>query len=255
MKMAHDSDQQTREQAARKVMQQILADQYKTEIEKRKALRDLENGRAKEEDRIVVETLIHNTDPNMAQDQLRQTQGGSTASQMRWRQKYPGDLNFDMKTAEMSRQSQPNIIRDAFLRDQQRKQEVARYYGDIRADMEKAKQEKKSKKEEELDWEKRYISNEANIFQTNYEREVAKKDEQKRQYAEELKRQFQLNEERKREAHRMTQTEKRLNYDNLQVGSLYAGVQVVGPEQLRLDSGLGRQRKVLQTTDCSQRQR
>lgn len=217
LKMDKDSMDQTKEQAAKKVMQQILAEQYKEEMDRKKAIRDAETMKAKETDKMSVAQLVHETKPETIMAQFKEAQSTASGGDVRWRHKGTGELNFDARMVTMNKQSQPNLIRDAFIRDQQRKLEVEKYYKDIKADGEREKYEKRNKKDQEIDWEKRYVVRETNIFQANYEREQAKKEEQKRQYAEELKRQFELDQEKKRNSNRMTQTEKRLNYENLQV--------------------------------------
>ena len=92
-----------------------------------------------------------------------------------------------------------------------------KYYDEIRLDKEREEAEKRRRKNEELDWEKRYVTNEVNIFQVNQQREQAIREEQKRKYAEELKNQYLRDQEEKLNKNRMTVIEKKINYDNLQV--------------------------------------
>lgn len=217
LKMTQDERETLREQAARKVMGQILADQYKTDIENKKAQRDADAQRHRDEDRASVQQLVHATDPNNILAAFKDAQSTASGGDVRWRQKGTGDLNFDARMVGMNQQNQPNLVRDAIIREEQRKAEVQKYYRDFKTDGEREKQFKQTRKATDLDWEKRYVTQEVNIFQQNYDRELAKKEEAKRKYAEELKRQYELDRDRKRESNRMTQTEKKINYDNLQV--------------------------------------
>ena len=134
-----------------------------------------------------------------------------------WRHKKQGELNYEAQLVNVSKQNQPNLVRDAYIRDYHRKQDATRYFEDLRTEKDREKSTKMRRKEEELDWEKRYISNEMNIFQASLQREREQREEQKRRYAEDLKRQMQLEQEEKLNRNRMTKTEKRINYDNLQV--------------------------------------
>lgn len=235
----------TKEMAAKKVMQQILADQYKEEIEKKKAYRDYESQKTRDDDKNSIQQLVHATEPSNIMAQFREAQATASGTDVKWRHKGTGDLNFDARMTTVNKQNQPNLVRDAFIRDHQRKLEIEKYYQDMKMDGEREKQEKRMKKEQEVDWEKRYVTRETNIFQANYEREKAKKEELKRQYAEDLKRQYELDQERKKNSNRMTQTEKRINYENLQVKFDNAGLQILGSQQLCCYSRLGRKRQVL----------
>lgn len=246
--MNKDDQEQTKEMAAKKVMQQILADQYKSEIEKKKVQRDHENHKNREDDRMSVQQMVHATEPSTILAQFKDAQSTASGGDMRWRQKGTGDLNFDARMIAVNKKNQPNLVRDAFIRDQQRKVDVQKYYQDIKAEGEREKQEKIAKKNQEIDWEKRFVSRETNIFQKNYDREQAKKEEVKRNYADELKRQYELDQEKKKNFNRMTQTEKRLNYENLQVFQINIGLQILGSQQLCCNSWLGRKCQILQTT-------
>lgn len=152
------------------------------------------------------------------QAQIGNKDPSETGSQMgMWRQKGSGDMNYDALLTSVSKNNQPNLVRDAFIREHHRKNEVMKYYDEIRLDKEKEEAEKRRRKNEELDWEKRYVTNEVNIFQVNQQREQAIREEQKRKYAEELKNQYLRDQEEKLNKNRMTVIEKKINYDNLQV--------------------------------------
>lgn len=158
---------------------------------------------------------------------------GDNFAATNWRHKKQGDLNYEALLVNVSKQNQPNMVRDAYIRDYHRKQDVTRYFEDLRSEKDRERSSKQRRKEEELDWEKRYISKEVNIFQANLQREKEQREEQKKRYAEDLKRQMQLEQEEKLNRNRMTKTEKRINHDNLQVLPCDAGLQVLGPQQLR----------------------
>lgn len=216
-KMALDEDAKNKELAAKKVMQQILAEQYKMEIEKKRKEKHEAEEKSKQQDTMSVQKLIHETDPNIILETFKNTGQTSSEQDLRWRQKGTGNLNFEARMTTINKQNQPNIVRDNYIRDQQRKQETLKYYSDMKEEGNKDRQIKNQMRVSEKDWEKRYISNELNIFQENQARQQALRDEQKRKYAEELKAQYHRDQEVKVNARRMTNTEKRLNYDNLQV--------------------------------------
>lgn len=134
-----------------------------------------------------------------------------------WRQKWQGDLNFEANLLNISKQNQPNMVRDNYIRDHHRKQEIMKHYEDLKNRREKDREEKGKRKAEEADWEKRYLNNELSMFQKQQQEQAALREEQKRKYAEELRAQYQKDQEEKLKRNRMTAVEKRLNYDNLQV--------------------------------------
>ena len=141
-----------------------------------------------------------------------------SASQGMWRHKRQGDLNYDAMLVNVSKQNQPNLVRDAFIREYHRKQDINKYFENLKCEREREVVEKQRKRNQELDWEKKYISNEVNIFEVNQMREREAREEQKRRYAEDLRNQQQLDRDEKLNKNRMTRIEKRINNDNLQVG-------------------------------------
>lgn len=215
--MAYDQEATTKEQAAKKVVQQILADQYKQEIDKKRRLKQEADEKTRYYDTMSVQKLIEETDPKNIEDTFKNAEQTASDTDLRWRQKGQGGLNYEARMTTMNKQNQPNLVRDNYIREQQRKQELLKYYEDMKVDGQRERQEKQRNKAQELDWEKRYVTNDVNIFQTNQAREQALREEQKRKYAEELRAQYQKDQEIKANANRMTKTEKRINYDNLQV--------------------------------------
>lgn len=216
-KMAQDEDVKNRELAARKVVQQILAEQYKGDIEKKQREKKEADERSRHTDTMCVQKVVQETDPKNIIETFKNTQNTASDAGLRWRQKGHGDLNFDARMVTLNQQSQPNLVRDNFVRGQQRKQETLKYYEEMKLDGKRDREEKEYKKAHELDWGKRFVANDQNIFQINQARSQALREEQKRKYAEELREQYRHDQEIKRNVHRMTLTEKRLNYDNLQV--------------------------------------
>lgn len=140
----------------------------------------------------------------------------TSASMGRWRHKNQGSMNYEAKMVNLNKNNQPNMMRDAYIRDQQRQDETKKYYDNLKVDFERDRETKMKKRESELDWGKRYVSNEQNIFQINQQREQDLREEKKKRYAEELKSQIMQDEEEKLKKNKMSRTEKRLNYDNLQ---------------------------------------
>lgn len=140
----------------------------------------------------------------------------TSSIQGRWRHKNQGALNYDATLVNISKQNQPNMVRDAYIREHHRQEGLKKYYQDLQVDRDREKEAKQRNRENELDWEKRYITNENNIFQINQEREQQLREEKRKRYAEELRQQIQQDHEDKLRKNRMTQVEKKINYDNLQ---------------------------------------
>lgn len=216
-KMAMDEEAKNKELAAKMVMKQILAEQYKAQMENKKREKQEADEKSKQHDVMSVQKLMHETDPKNILDTFKNSGQVASEQDLRWRQKGQGDLNFEARMTSMNKKNQPNIVRDNYIRDQQRKQEMLKYYADMKEDGLKDRQLKNQMRASEKDWEQRYVSNEMNIFQANQARDQALREEQKRKYAEELRAQYQRDQEMKVNSKRMTNTEKRLNYDNLQV--------------------------------------
>lgn len=212
-----DEEAKNKELAAKMVMKQILAEQYKAQMENKKREKQEADEKSKQYDVMSVQKLMHETDPKNILDTFKNSGQVASEQDLRWRQKGQGDLNFEARMTSMNKKNQPNIVRDNYIRDQQRKQEMLKYYADMKEDGLKDRQLKNQMRASEKDWEQRYVSNEMNIFQANQARDQALREEQKRKYAEELRAQYQRDQEMKVNSKRMTNTEKRLNYDNLQV--------------------------------------
>lgn len=133
-----------------------------------------------------------------------------------WRHKNKGDSNYEALLVNVSKNNQPNMVRDNYLRDYHRKQATNQYYASLLDDQLKEKALREANKQKELDWGKRFVQNDQNIFVAQQEREEQRKNELRQKYAQELKAQYLADQEAKKERNRMTRTEKRLNYDNLQ---------------------------------------
>ena len=87
--------------------------------------------------------------------------------------------------------------------------------------MERDREMKMQARNNNLDWEKRFLSNETNIFQMNQQREQQMREEKRKKYAEELKLQMQIDNEERMRKNQMTRVEKKINYDNLQAYKSY----------------------------------
>lgn len=63
-KKARDEEAANREKAAKKVIQEALAEQYRKEMEAKKKQKDQENEKTRQQDTLTVQQLIHETDPD-----------------------------------------------------------------------------------------------------------------------------------------------------------------------------------------------
>jgi hypothetical protein len=137
----------------------------------------------------------------------------------RHRLKHPGDLNYDAKMVDAMMKSEPNIMRDAFIREEQRKLDRFDYYEGLKLDRDREKEVKEKKRLDELEWQKKFAHQNKNIFLEEQEKRKYQRDELKKQYASELREQYMKSQEAKVNQVGMTALERRLNQDNLQVRS------------------------------------
>ena len=135
----------------------------------------------------------------------------------RHRLKHPGELNYDAKMADASLKNEPNFMRDAFVREEQRRLDRLKYYEGYRIDRERGREVKEKQKTDDLDWQKKIVVQDNNIFFEEQERRKIQREEMKKQYASELREQFMKSQEAKVNQVGMTALERRINQDNLQV--------------------------------------
>lgn len=141
---------------------------------------------------------------------------GSEATR-RHRLKHPGDLNYDAKMTDAMMNTEPNIMRDAFVREEQRKMDRIKYYEGFKIDREREKETKEKRKLDDLEWQRKIVSQDKNIFLEDQERRKIQREELKHQYAQELRQQYMKDQEAKMNQNGMTALERRINQDNLQV--------------------------------------
>lgn len=228
-----------RELAAKKTVQSIIGEQYRQQMEERRTLKETEFARNRQHETAYIQKSLAETDPERLKNEamvaevlifqralghreaMTQDQSDMGADvTRRHRLKHPGDLNYDAKMTDAMMNTEPNIMRDAFVREEQRRLDRLKYYEGFRLDRERDKEVKEKRKQDDLEWQRKIVNQDKNIFFEEQERRKFERDELKKQYAGELRDQYMKSQEAKINQTGMTALERRINQDNLQVSDL-----------------------------------